>query len=224
MKKLLQILACISIYTANAQNGFTTYTTNLNINTSINKQSAFLLDNSGNKWIGFNGSGIGANVGLVKFDNTIWTLFNTTSSPALPSNNITSLVQDSIGNLWIGTDSGLVKYNGNQFTKYTIADGLPTNYITSIDAIGNIVYIGTLKGVSRFNGISFVNYNMANSNLANDSVFTVKMQSKSLVWLGGNNRLMRHTNVSSISIFGDYPITNSGVTNCIAIDSQGKNG
>ena len=223
MKKLLLIFICLSLFTANAQNGFTTFTANLAISGTNLKQTAFLVDNSGNKWIGYGTVSGGSNAGLVKYNNTNWTLFNTTSTPALPSNNITSLVNDSIGNLWIGTDSGLVKFNGTQFIRYTTMNGLPANYITSVDAIGSIVYIGTLHGLSKFDGIGFTNYNTANSQLANDSIFSVKMQTKTQVWLGGNNRLMRYLYInSSFSIFSNFPSNNSGIMNCILLDNLGQ--
>lgn len=223
MKKLLLFFVCISIFKGFAQNGFTTYTTNLSIFGTNLKQTAFLVDNSGNKWIGFGTvSGIG-NAGLVKYNNSNWTLYNTASTPALPSNNITSLVQDSIGNLWIGTDSGLVKFNGSQFIRYTTTNGLPANYITSVDAIGNVVYIGTLHGLSKYDGIGFTNYNMANSQLSSDSIFSIKMQTKTQVWLGGNNRLMRYLYLTStLSVFYNYPSNNSGVLNCILLDNLGQ--
>jgi len=223
MKKLLLFFVCISIFKGFAQNGFTTYTTNLSIFGTNLKQTAFLVDNSGNKWIGFGTvSGIG-NAGLVKYNNSNWTLYNTASTPALPSNNITSLVQDSIGNLWIGTDSGLVKFNGSQFIRYTTTNGLPANYITSVDAIGNVVYIGTLHGLSKYDGIGFTNYNTANSQLSSDSIFSIKMQTKTQVWLGGNNRLMRYLYLTStLSVFYNYPSNNSGVLNCILLDNLGQ--
>ena len=52
MKKLLLLFSCLSLFTANAQNGFTTYTTNLSITGGVKWQTAFLVDNSANKWIG----------------------------------------------------------------------------------------------------------------------------------------------------------------------------
>jgi hypothetical protein len=49
------------------------------------KESALLIDNAGNKWIGFTDVNVATpNVGLVKHNGTTWTLYNTTSTPALP--------------------------------------------------------------------------------------------------------------------------------------------
>ena len=53
MKKLLLLFSCLSVFAAKSQNGFTTYTTNIAISGGFKMQKAFLVDNSGNKWIGF---------------------------------------------------------------------------------------------------------------------------------------------------------------------------
>jgi ligand-binding sensor domain-containing protein len=60
--------------------------------------SAMLFDNE-TLWVGFNDEGIG------KFDGTTWTFYNTSNSE-LPHNDITGMVLDSEGKIWISTDGG----------------------------------------------------------------------------------------------------------------------
>ena len=62
------------------------------------------IDGSGNKWIGTDGGG------LVKFDDTSWTVYNTSNS-GLPDNYIHSIAIDGSGNKWIGTHGGLTEFN-----------------------------------------------------------------------------------------------------------------
>lgn len=50
----------------------------------------------------------------------------------LPSNTITSIKQDKKGYLWIGTDEGLSRYDGNSFVNYNSFNGLSDNYIEKI--------------------------------------------------------------------------------------------
>ncbi|MBI5476912.1 MAG: hypothetical protein HY964_09285 [Ignavibacteriales bacterium] len=57
----------------------------------------------------------GTNSGLTKMQDTTWTLLNQTTTPELPSNKIQALSYDTKGNLWIGTDSGIVAYNPGGF-------------------------------------------------------------------------------------------------------------
>lgn len=47
----------------------------------------------------------------------------------LPSSEVYSIIQDSKGYIWFATDHGICRYNGKDFTTYTIADGLPDNTI-----------------------------------------------------------------------------------------------
>lgn len=55
------------------------------------------IDESGNKWIG-------TYFGLVKFDDTNWTVYTPLNS-GLPENTVTSIVIDGFGNKWIGTSA-----------------------------------------------------------------------------------------------------------------------
>lgn len=67
-----------------------------------------------------------------------------TTKDGLPSNETYCVFQDSKGIIWIGTDRGLVKYNGYEFKTYTTLDGLTDNVILAIneDNKGNIWYTG----------------------------------------------------------------------------------
>ncbi len=65
---------------------------------------------------------------------------NFTTRDGLPSNETYCVLQDSRGYIWIGTDRGLVKYDGYEFKIYTTEDGLTSNVIFGIaeDSNGNI--------------------------------------------------------------------------------------
>ena len=47
----------------------------------------------------------------------------------LPSNHVYKVAQDSEGFIWILTDNGLVKFDGDSFKEFTIKEGLPSNDI-----------------------------------------------------------------------------------------------
>ena len=69
---------------------------------------------------------------------------NFTTEHGLPSNETFCVLQDSRGYIWIGTDRGLVRYNGYEFKTYTTLDGLIDNVVLAIteDDKGNIWYTG----------------------------------------------------------------------------------
>jgi ligand-binding sensor domain-containing protein len=68
---------------------------------------------------------------------------NYTITDGLPSNETYDIFQDSKGYLWIGTDNGVVKYDGHTFKTYTTKDGLTDNTIFRIyeDYKGRIWFI-----------------------------------------------------------------------------------
>ncbi len=57
---------------------------------------------------------------------------NYSTKDGLPSNHIYKIAQDEKGFLWIATDKGLVKYNGNTMKIFTTKDGLATNDVWEV--------------------------------------------------------------------------------------------
>ena len=226
MKKLLLLsLFGATLSVSEAQNGFATYTTSPAFTGGIVlKESALLVDNAGNKWIGFTDINAATpNVGLVKHNGTTWTLYNTSSTPALPSNFISALAKDNAGNIWIGTKAGLVKYDGINFTTYNTTNGLPSNTITCIETNGPEVYIGTRFGLSRYDGVNFTNYTVANGKVPSDTITSIKAETANVIWLGGLNRLVQF-NINSSFTTSSYVNKTlspaSGNINCIYIDGS----
>ena len=55
------------------------------------------------------------------------------------------------GTLWIGTNRGLVRYDGKGFTTYTEQDGLLGNSVFSMAFADNgEVWVGSFGGLTRF--------------------------------------------------------------------------
>jgi len=71
----------------------------------------------------------------------------------LSQSQVQCITQDDDGNLWIGTLSGLTKYNGREFKVYTRTDSLAEDWVTSLckDKTGNIWFGHWAGGVSMFN-------------------------------------------------------------------------
>lgn len=74
---------------------------------------------------------------------------------------VSSILEDSKGNIWFGTLSGgIIKYDGQSYTHFTKEEGLCSNEVTAIieDQKGNLWIATQNNGVSRFDGKSFTNY------------------------------------------------------------------
>jgi ligand-binding sensor domain-containing protein/signal transduction histidine kinase len=110
-----------------------------------------LEDDYGNLWFGCLSGG----VFKFKHDGKSFTHF--TLKEGLYSDNVTKILQDKTGSLWVATggggEGGISKYDGKTFTHYTDKEGLSSNDVWSIlqDKSGNF-WFGTNRGVSRLNG------------------------------------------------------------------------
>lgn len=71
----------------------------------------------------------------------------------LPQSQVQCITQDNDGNLWVGTLSGLARYNGREFRIYSRIDSLAEDWVTSLckDKSGNIWFGHWAGGVSMFN-------------------------------------------------------------------------
>ena len=65
---------------------------------------------------------------------------NLSVDDGLIQSQATCMAQDITGNLWVGTLGGLSRYDGRNFTNYTIRNGLPGNTVWAVatDAKDNI--------------------------------------------------------------------------------------
>ena len=71
--------------------------------------------------------------GLVRFDGVSFTIFNRSNTKGIASNRFNTLCEDGHGSLWIGTvAAGLFKFSDGRFTRFTLKDGLPDQYVTAI--------------------------------------------------------------------------------------------
>ncbi len=69
---------------------------------------------------------------------------------------VTSIAQDEQGFMWIGTQSGLIRYDGRRARRFSIEQGLPSTIIDEVIAgPQNRLVIGTRKGVAVYDGSSF---------------------------------------------------------------------
>ena len=75
---------------------------------------------------------LGTQEGLVRFDGARFTVFSTRTVPALRSNNVSALLVDSAGALWIGTyGGGLTRYLAGEWTTWGRKEGLGSDFVVS---------------------------------------------------------------------------------------------
>jgi ligand-binding sensor domain-containing protein/class 3 adenylate cyclase len=110
----------------------------------------------------------------------------------LKHSNIRRMLQDKSGNLWIGTDGGVSKYDGKSFTHYTVKEGLSNNVVWSIleDRSGNL-WFGTNGGVSKYDGKSFTHYT-DKEGLSNNVVWSIIEDKSGNLWFGTNDGVSKY--------------------------------
>src|SRR6202050_5216684 len=91
---------------------------------------------------------------------TQYSISHWTQEQGLPQNTISAIAQTADGYLWLGTDEGLARFDGYDFTIFNKANGdLPSNSITALAAApGGALWIGTTDGLTEFSGGPFRTY------------------------------------------------------------------
>ena len=109
-----------------------------------NTVTSIVQSRDGYIWLGTFG-------GLVRFDGVRFTVYDSANSPALKSNRILSLYEDSWERLWIGTDKGEVyTLKDGRFDEVASVSGFERRGVWGFqdDAIGNL-YISSDGGLER---------------------------------------------------------------------------
>ncbi|RFP19286.1 MULTISPECIES: diguanylate cyclase [unclassified Duganella] len=79
-----------------------------------------------------------------------------TQQDGLGNLTVTALAQDRTGYLWLGTENGLFRYNGDKFERYAKAEGLRQTEVTALLARGDQLWVGTSEGLYRRDGARLV--------------------------------------------------------------------
>lgn len=106
----------------------------------------------------------------------------------LPQDTIRAIAQTADGYLWLGTDEGLARFDGYEFTVFTKSNGsLPANSITALaaDPDGSL-WIGTPRGLTRFHARSFHTFTKRDG-LPDDAVTGLYSDHAGTLWIVANN-------------------------------------
>ncbi|HUQ52207.1 MAG TPA: two-component regulator propeller domain-containing protein, partial [Gammaproteobacteria bacterium] len=118
-----------------------------------------------------------------------------TTEDGLPQATVMTTLQDSQGFVWLGTEDGLVRFDGRELYRYarsrTESGSLPGNYVWQIaeDAATNLWIALNDSGLAKWDRRTdrFTSYRHDDSDprsLASDRVRTVLLDGKGSVWIG----------------------------------------
>lgn len=142
---------------------------------------------------------------LTQYSRTVWT-----QEHGLPQDTIRSIAQTTDGYLWLGTDEGLARFDGYEFTVFNKANGdLPSNSITTLAAAGDgSLWIGTSNGLTQYRDKRFRTYT-AKQGLPETAITFLYTDHADTLWIVAGVNLCRFSNgVFTTFVPGkDIPVT-----------------
>ena len=119
------------------------------------------------------------------------------TTEGLSQNNVFDIVQDHDGFIWIATEDGLNRYDGNNFVHYrkNLEDpnSIANNFIRKvfIDKDG-VLWAGTEKGLSKYNVVldNFENFHHEDGNndsLKDDTIWDIYQDKTNNIWVSTTN-------------------------------------
>ena len=116
---------------------------------------------------------------LAQYTRSVWT-----QSQGLPQDSIRSIAQTRDGFLWIGTNEGLSRFDGYDFTVFTKDDGyLPSNSV-SVVAAGRdgSLWIGTPEGLALYRNGHFTTFTQKDG-LPNNRISALLEDHNGALWI-----------------------------------------
>ncbi len=154
---------------------------------------------------------VGTEEGLVRFDGLVFKTYTHRNFPAMVSSEVSALVCDRTGALWIGTRGGgvAVMDRAGGFRSYTVKNGLSNDAILTLfeDERGQI-WVGTDGGgVARISGGRIRSFGTADG-LPDATVFAIASDRAGTIWVGTHKGLARIANgrVASAGIESDVAV------------------
>lgn len=173
-------------------------------------------ENSDILWLGGNNKG-----GLIKYNKKTKEVKNFShdmnDSHSITYNSVNSIVMDDEGNIWVGTDCGLNKFNveTETFESFFREDGLGSDVVKSmaIDDINNYLWITTNEGISSFSleDNSFRNYTSIDGISGNEFSKDSVLKLNNYILFGGSIGItyfdtsnIKANNLQEIDVVIDY--------------------
>lgn len=114
----------------------------------------------------------------------------------LPHNSVLCLWQGKSGYLWLGTRSGLARFDGTSFRAYTRwnTPELPDDYIHALyEDDSGVLWVGTGGGLARLEGGKWRGYGKEQG-LTDVTVRAISGDASGVLWIGAANGLHRFVN------------------------------
>ena len=143
-----------------------------------------------------------------------------TQQDGLISDSATVLLKDSKGNIWIGGQGGVTKFDGQSFTTYDLEPENDNYTVWSIceDKQGNIWFGSYLGGLYKYDWKTFTDYS-EKLGLVSDAYLSIVEDSEGNLWFGSFDGVFRYDGKEVIS-FTEKDGLSSNLVYLMTIDNK----
>lgn len=161
------------------------------------------------------------NAQVTAVEDPYFTITTDTVSTAGPRTIVRNVLQDSKGNYWLASWSGIVRYDGKVFTNFTLKDGLRKFHMFSVleDKAGNLWFGSIRGGLYKYDGKLFSLFTTADG-LAGDMVMCMLEDNLGNIWFGTEVGVSCYNG----KIFTNYTTNNGLLNNNVYTMVQDRNG
>ncbi|MGS0683432.1 EAL domain-containing protein [Shewanella sp. 125m-7] len=144
----------------------------------------------------------------------------------LSQSNVTSIVEDADGYIWIGTVNGLNRYDGKEFRHYfpSAENELPSAFIRSLFiSEEGVMYIGTDKGLAVYDRDKDRINSLESDNFIHDQAVWSISQSEKQILIGTENSVyvtQEGSKQAGLELIKSYAGTFGGVKQTLNIDKN----
>jgi signal transduction histidine kinase/ligand-binding sensor domain-containing protein/DNA-binding response OmpR family regulator len=142
---------------------------------------------------------------ITQYNRAAWQVEN-----GLPQNSVQAIAQTRDGYLWLGTQEGLVRFDGLRFNVFDKmnAPGLPHNFIQALCAAADgSLWVGTYGGgLARYKDGEFISYTTADG-LPHDNITALLESHDEALWIGtaGGLSLLRNGHLQTYTLNDGLP-------------------
>ncbi len=169
----------------------------------INDDNVYVIcvctDVNGNIWMG-------TERGIAVFkDDTTWLWYDTTQG--LPSNVVTAITSDNLGQKWVATQGGIASFNGSLFTKiYASTNEIDEFYSLLADGNGNL-WVGSNGGLLKYNGSQWSVFDTS-AGLPDLTIYDMTLDQNGVLWLATGDGLATFNGTTVTGVINN-PRTNA---------------
>jgi len=128
---------------------------------------------------------LGTDNGLARYDGNVW--YPITLDTSISAIEVTSLFEDKLGRIWVGTAKGVIYYldMSRNVNAFEVEEGHPVKAITSIlqDNQGRIWFATYGEGVYVYTGSRLFNFDV-DDGLSGNDIYTMTSTATGEIWLG----------------------------------------